>query len=185
MNGLNLSQSARSTKVKGFTLVELLVVITIILILAGLLVPVITLVKNRQRIAEARTEMQGLSLALSLYLRDYGILGEEAIENPADFKEKPALFLIQRPFLAGRDPYIEPKPSRMVNEAGSVVAMGEVTQVLNVWGVPIEVIVTNGKSSPSQPYDYTRQIEIRSGDGSADPQRLRFDLDLDSWTWQD
>ena len=171
---------------KGFTLVELLIVITIILVLAGLLVPIITLVANRQRVAEARVEMQGLSLALSVYLRDYGILGEEAAESPTDFKDQPGLFLIQRPFLAGKDPYVEPKPNRMVNDAGQVVAMDEATQILNIWGVPIEVIVTNAKSSPSQPYDFTKEIEIRSGDGTGESdQVLIFNLDHDSWRWEE
>ncbi len=180
------SVSQRLRLGSGFTLIELLIVITIILILAGLLVPIITLVSNRQRVAEARVEVQGLSLALSLYLRDYGVLGEEAVESPTDFKNQPAVFLIQRPFLAGKDPYVEPKPNRMVNDAGQVVAMDEATQILNIWGVPIDIIVTNAKSSATQPFDYTKEIEIRSGDGTGEADQVMiFNIDQDSWRWEE
>ncbi|HZO83582.1 MAG TPA: prepilin-type N-terminal cleavage/methylation domain-containing protein [Verrucomicrobiae bacterium] len=55
----------------GFTLIELLVVIAIIAILAGLILPVLSSVKTRGKIAYAKSEMAGLSTAIKAYESDY------------------------------------------------------------------------------------------------------------------
>jgi len=55
---------------RGFTLIELLVVIAIIGILAGMLLPALSVVKNRARVAMAKTEMKGLALAIGAYEAD-------------------------------------------------------------------------------------------------------------------
>lgn len=55
----------------GFTLVELLVVIAIIAILAGILLPTLGAVKTRAKVANARTEMQGLAASIKSYEGDY------------------------------------------------------------------------------------------------------------------
>jgi prepilin-type N-terminal cleavage/methylation domain-containing protein len=56
---------------QGFTLIELLVVIAIIAILAGILLPVLSGVKKRAKIAQARTEMTNLRGAIKAYEADY------------------------------------------------------------------------------------------------------------------
>ena len=72
----------------------------------------------------------------------------------------------------------------MVDDAGRIVGMDEATQMLNLWSVPIEITVTNAKSSATQPFDYTKEIEIRSGDGTGEnDQVMTFNLDYDSWRW--
>jgi prepilin-type N-terminal cleavage/methylation domain-containing protein len=76
----------------GFTLVELLVVIGIIAILAGIFLPVLAGVKTRAKVANTRSEMAGLAAAIRAYESDYNRypasqLSERAsvTPNPVDF----------------------------------------------------------------------------------------------------
>ncbi len=61
----------RSRRHRAFTLIELLVVIGIIAILASLLLPVVSIVKTRAKIASARTEMNNIAAAVAAYQAAY------------------------------------------------------------------------------------------------------------------
>ena len=56
---------------RGFTLIELLVVISIIAVLAGMILPVLGIVKTKARITQAKVEMSGLMTAITQYEADY------------------------------------------------------------------------------------------------------------------
>ncbi|MDB6152011.1 MAG: xcpT 2 [Chthoniobacteraceae bacterium] len=66
------SQGAGASFRAGFTLIELLTVIAIIAILMGLLFPVLNLVKEAARKAQARNDIAGLIGALKQYYTEYG-----------------------------------------------------------------------------------------------------------------
>jgi len=56
----------------GFTLIEMLTVIAIIAILAGILIPTIGAVMRKAKMAKARSEIAGLTMAISSYILSFG-----------------------------------------------------------------------------------------------------------------
>jgi general secretion pathway protein G len=59
-------------KQKGFTLVELMVVIIILAVLTGIAIPSYLALRNRAREQATRTEMQNIATALEIYNADIG-----------------------------------------------------------------------------------------------------------------
>lgn len=76
----NFLLAARSTH---FTLVELLVVITIIAILAGLLMPVLSTAQRHARRTQCMGNLRQLGLAIQMYLDDSGGIMPQAAQMPS------------------------------------------------------------------------------------------------------
>ena len=57
-------------KKKGFTLVELMVVIIILAVLTAIAIPSYMALRNRARVAAAQSEMKNIATALELYMAD-------------------------------------------------------------------------------------------------------------------
>jgi prepilin-type N-terminal cleavage/methylation domain-containing protein len=112
----------------GFTLVELLVVITIIGILAGLAVPAVVIAMRRAKVASVALEMNQLDTALKAYKAQFG-------EYPPDFSDQTATghATILRHLARAFPRYV---PGYPVSGAGAGGTWGEfVTDVNNGWGI--------------------------------------------------
>ncbi|WP_164103376.1 type II secretion system protein [Candidatus Laterigemmans baculatus] len=71
---------SRPTQARGFTLVEVLIVITIIGVLAGLLIPAIGVVIERGKVGRIKMEVTSLAMAAEAYHNKYG-------DYPPDFSD--------------------------------------------------------------------------------------------------
>ncbi len=54
----------------GFTIIEMLIVVAVISILAGMLMPAVNLVRNQARESAVRSEIAGLDVAMTAYFQD-------------------------------------------------------------------------------------------------------------------
>jgi prepilin-type N-terminal cleavage/methylation domain-containing protein len=69
---------------RGFTLMELLVVMVIIGLLVSMLFPVIMLARERTRRTKAQVEVMSLATAWRAYYQTYGVLPSDTAMTPAN-----------------------------------------------------------------------------------------------------
>src|SRR6185295_5510954 len=63
--------SIRSRSKRGFTMMELLIVVTIIAILASILLPIVSSFRRSARVAAAKQAMNAITMALDKYKEDF------------------------------------------------------------------------------------------------------------------
>jgi prepilin-type N-terminal cleavage/methylation domain-containing protein len=68
----------------GFTVVEILTVVTIIAVLVGILIPSITAVRTIARNTQQTAQLTTIALAISAFKNDYGDIPPSSAKNPAN-----------------------------------------------------------------------------------------------------
>jgi prepilin-type N-terminal cleavage/methylation domain-containing protein len=59
-------------KRSGLTMIEMLIVVGIIAILVGLLIPAVSMVRNKARIVKQKAQFTAIDLGLAAFRSDYG-----------------------------------------------------------------------------------------------------------------
>jgi len=159
---------------RGFTLIELLVVIAIILILAGMLMAGLMLLKEAQRKAETRKDLDEMKLVLSTYIDEYACLGDM---GPAGFVAEPMLYLHRRMEALGRTGY-EMKRARLAKyESGTIwssaiftngVDQATATHQLDPWKNPYRFTVAESRAGGANGPRYVHYLRAWSTCGTPD-----------------
>jgi type II secretion system protein G len=132
---------------KGFTLVEMLVVITIIVILAALSVPGYSYVMLKQANSQADLQINLLSKGLEEYRIDYGTYPDSAAGNNGLYR---ALYYDGASTTpAGKIYVTELDPVH--NNQGWIEGTGAGVTIVDPWGV--EYIYTTGATSKNPDFD--------------------------------
>jgi len=113
---------------RAFTLVEILLVVTIIGILAALVIPKIIGRGEQTRITSASTDvMGGISSALNLYEVDNGVFPkslQDLIQQPGDVKNWRGPYLGKLPVDAWGHPYIYYYPGKKSLNSFDLLSIG-------------------------------------------------------------
>src|SRR4051812_643699 len=102
------------TRSRAFTLLELLVVITMIAILIGMLFGVLHILQKQRMKVQTKMMMQQLSVALTDYLSTYPILGLVCDDRSSDFVDSPWTFLGRNQMIAHKVPYTGELPDKFL-----------------------------------------------------------------------
>ncbi len=135
-------------KSSGFTLLELLAVLGIIAMIAGLLFPSISKVKENARVARAKAMIETLSIALQAYRTDWGIYGP----NENELNDNGTLYSILTTSRKN-GPYIE------LRERDLIIS-GTVYKIADPWDGVYEVYVDTDGGSNSVPAHNQHSFDI-------------------------
>ena len=107
-------------KREGFTIIELLIVITIILILAAILFPTVEKIRERARAAVCMNNLKQLGMALILYMDNWdGCLnltwGEIAYSQPKDFWPNYWPYLLYPNYVKSTEVFVCPSVLKRAN----------------------------------------------------------------------
>ncbi len=160
---------------RGFTLVELLVTISIIVLLAALLLPVMSMLRKKQRTTTTAALMNQVVLALTSYLELHPTLGDG--NDDTAFARDPLRYLVRDPARSGRGAYLELRINQMVRDSSGsgtgpfvTATAADATHLADSWRDPIEFQVKHLAVAGS-PRRYVGRLVLRSRAGSADPRR--------------
>lgn len=136
-------KSAHRTRAAGFTLVEMLVVITIITVLAALLVPAAYIVLNNAENARLAIEVAGLTQAMETFKSEYG-------DYPPDCSDTAEVNKFLSRMFPRRNPTNDPLPSGLTPATALSFWLGGFS------ADPTKPITGAGDRKPRFDFDETR-----------------------------
>lgn len=132
----------------GFTLLELLAVLSIIALIAGFLFPTITKVKENAREARAKAIIETIGMALQAYRIDWGFFGpdENELNDPGKLYEMLMTNKKNGPYMEFRE--------------NDLSISGTVTKIMDPWGGFYEVYVDTDAGSNAVPTHNKHSFDI-------------------------
>ena len=129
---------------KGFTLFELLVVITIIALLAAMLLPAVAMVRRQATATVCRSDLRQLGMAFVLYASDH----EDQI---ASAKQYPPNGVINDLWFDLIGPYVEVDQDRTVVGNQGIANQNSLKAQRVIWGCPIWNATANKAVNTTKP----------------------------------
>jgi len=144
--------AVRSRRASGFTLIEILVVISILAALIGLLVPTISAVRRRSQAKTCKTLIDSISGAIAQYASDFGDFPPTSLQElglRSNGVNEGAEALVRCLSTGDREgPYFDFKEEQLGNTDGDRLGPGpdpthskyptrELLEVLDPWGNPL------------------------------------------------
>ena len=124
-------------KEKGFTLVELMVVIIILAVLTGIAIPSYLALRNRARIQATRSEMQNIGTAIAIYEADVGLPATGMVALTTALETVP---------IAGEGAYMSPVPQTDAWNVAYVYVLVDATHyTLTSTGGAADIVLTDGQ----------------------------------------
>lgn len=122
------SNAQKQNRTRAFTLVELMLVVTIIGILAGLVIPGLMNRSEQSRLAAANADvMGGISTALNLFEVDSGAFPkslQDLVQEPADAKNWHGPYLKKLPVDPWGNDYVYYYPGKHNQSSFDVLSVG-------------------------------------------------------------
>jgi len=170
---------------KGFTLIEMLVVIAIISIVAAMVMPAVQKARGRAMNAKTESMIHQIEIAMAMYETDFGVYPYDN-ETPSDIITSERLYdyLTRRWNVNGRDygPYMELKAQNTCDDDSDGIDY----EIADAWGKPIYYDLNdNTTPNPDEPYNnqYSYDLYSKGPDGSTGTGANAGDEadDLNNW----
>jgi prepilin-type N-terminal cleavage/methylation domain-containing protein len=176
---------------RGFTLIELLMAIAIIAILAGMLLAVLSILRNKTKVAQTWDLMTHVTTAIDQYMHDYQRLGD----TPVLFQADPWYFFYKEQQGRKSPALLELALSRVVTKTGTgtcspAASLKTATHLLDYFGAnPSNVLsfyILNDNKGSGAAFAYTQCMILRSSAGTTGDTKddLLFAWSSDKGSWR-
>lgn len=177
---------------RGFTMIELMVVVAIIVILAGMILGVLSILRRQQKIASTWDLMTHVTTAVDQYLREAPRLGDATSTN---FKNDPWEFFFKSQHRQKKQPLLELPLTQVVKKTGSgscvrAESLQTATHIVDHFGTtPANVLsftILNHNKGTGDKFIYANCILLRSSASSpSDPKDdLIFAFNSEKANWR-